>query len=84
VVRVGTGIPEGSLAAGNPAEVKDPLKDSQQVMKDAGTRMYFELTAMYIETAKKSTESLNTDSRQKKGLLGSNSPGSTFSEIAYT
>ena len=53
MVRAGTQIPPGSLAAGSPAEVKKQLSDQQKLLKDAGTLSYVELTRLYLKTAKK-------------------------------
>ncbi len=52
-VKSGTVAPDGSLIAGNPAQIKGPLKDVQIMIKDAGIAMYRELTKRYVETAKK-------------------------------
>lgn len=56
VVRGGTQIPDGMLAAGVPAEVKRPLSENQKKFKDAGAKMYAELTLRYIKTARKIEE----------------------------
>lgn len=53
MVRAGTNIPDKSLAAGSPAEVKKQLSEQQIAMKNAGAKSYAELTRLYIETAKK-------------------------------
>ena len=53
MVRAGTHIPDGSMAAGSPAQVKKQLSDQQKAMKNAGTQSYVELTRLYLKTAKK-------------------------------
>ena len=56
VVRSGGKFPPGVLIAGNPAEVKGPLKDTQKMLKDAGTNAYVELTRNYLKTAREIVE----------------------------
>lgn len=53
MVRAGMQIPERSMAAGSPAEVKKQLSDQQIMLKNAGAKSYVELTRLYIMTARK-------------------------------
>ncbi len=53
LVKAGMKIPAGSLAAGSPAVVKGPLKESQIMMKNAGAALYSELAAKYIREARR-------------------------------
>lgn len=52
-VRSGQQIPDGTVAAGNPAEIKGPIRDAQRMMKDAGAKAYSELAGVYLRESRK-------------------------------
>jgi phenylacetic acid degradation protein len=53
LVRSKQQIPDGSLAVGNPAEVKGQLRDNQRIMKDAGAKAYVEAVKIYFTNSRK-------------------------------